>query len=281
MRRGRRSRSRGRKGRVYTSLLAVTVLVAILGILTIGPTAAFSSGTLERGATAAVADDANGLVGLEVAGSVTAGDRSRLVTVTNGLDRTVNAAVTLETASGSLSNAQTTLAPGESATTSVTVGCESPPETVAFTVTTTSGSRFTGTATRSTTVDASGCAQNTDGFRLTDINANARGSEFDNLDDEFLVFTNTGSTTLDISGWSVRDEAQAPYVVPQGTTVAPDQKVKLITGTGTDSETSARIDLYQDSGRPIWNNGKDTVVVETAGGREVLNETYTGSDPRR
>lgn len=281
MRRGRRSRSRGGKGRGHTIVLAATVLVAIVGALTVGPSVAFTSGAVERGSTAAVAEDANGLVGLDVAGSVTAGGSSRLVTVTNRLDQTVTATVTLDTASGSLSNAQTTLAPGESATSSVTVGCESPPDSVTFTATATSGARFTGTAARSTTVDTSGCAQNVDAFRLTDINANAQGSEFKNLDDEFLVFTNTGSTSLDISGWSVRDEAQAPYVVPDGTTVAPNQKVKLITGTGTDNETSARIDLYQDSGRPIWNNGQDTVVVETAGGREVLNETYTGSDPRR
>jgi hypothetical protein len=263
-------------------VVAITaVLVAVAGTLTVAPTTAFTAGTLERGSTAAVADDADGLIGLDVAGSVGAGSSSRLVTVTNQLDRTVTATVTLDSSVGSLSNSQATLAPGESLVASVTVTCDSSPDAVSFTVAATGGTQFTGTATRTTTVDAGGCEQNVDAFRLTDINANAQGDEFDNLDDEYVVFTNTGSTTLDISGWTVRDEKQAPYVVPDGTTVAPNQRVKLITGIGTDTETSSRIDLYQDENAPIWNNGADTVTVETADGRVVLSEGYTGSDPRR
>jgi hypothetical protein len=282
MRGRRRSRSRRSGSGWQGTVVAITaVLVAVAGTLTVAPTTAFTAGTLERGSTAAVADDADGLIGLDVAGSVGAGSSSRLVTVTNQLDRTVTATVTLDSSVGSLSNSQATLAPGESLVASVTVTCDSSPDAVSFTVAATGGTQFTGTATRTTTVDAGGCEQNVDAFRLTDINANAQGNDFDNLDDEYVVFTNTGSTTLDISGWTVRDEKQAPYVVPDGTTVAPNQRVKLITGIGTDTETSSRIDLYQDENAPIWNNGADTVTVETADGRVVLSERYTGSDPRR
>ena len=109
-----------------------------------------------------------------------------------------------------------------------------------------------------------------DALAIATINADAEGADRDNLTDEFLAFENTGDDPLPIGGWTVQDAAGATYTVPAGTTLAPGATITLHTGGGTDTET----DLYWGSGSPIWNNDGDTVIVTTADGDVVLEETY-------
>jgi len=154
--------------------LAVAALVA--GFV-IAPSAAFTTGSVDRGTTVTVADDADGLLGIDVAGSVRAGSEDRLVTVTNNLDRSLTVTVS---STAALSNDRATLAPGESLSTRATVSCESPPSRLQLTVTTSAGSRFNGVATRSTSVDASGCQDSTLGYgsiKVVDGSTPARGGK--------------------------------------------------------------------------------------------------------
>ncbi|WP_277554087.1 lamin tail domain-containing protein [Halobaculum limi] len=105
---------------------------------------------------------------------------------------------------------------------------------------------------------------------LVEIHADAAGTESENLNDEYLVFENTGDSELDLSGWTVADAADHVYTVPEGTTLAPGGQVTLHTGSGTDTET----DLYWGAAAPVWNNGGDTVTVRTADGTVVIQEDY-------
>jgi competence protein ComEC len=102
------------------------------------------------------------------------------------------------------------------------------------------------------------------------VNADAEGDDRENLNDEYVVFENTGTGVLDLSGWTVMDAAGASYTFPEGTTLAAGVELRLHTGSGTDSET----DVYWGSGSPIWNNGGDTVIVTNAQGDTVLEDTY-------
>ena len=102
------------------------------------------------------------------------------------------------------------------------------------------------------------------------VNADAAGDDRENLNDEYVVFGNAGTETLDLSGWTVSDAAGQTYTIPTGTTLGPDETITLHTGSGTDSET----DLYWGSGSPVWNNGGDTVSVTNSQGEEVLSEAY-------
>ena len=111
---------------------------------------------------------------------------------------------------------------------------------------------------------------NPDALAIATINADADGADGDNLNDEFVVFENTGNDPLSIGGWTVQDAAGATYTVPTGTTLDPGATITLHTGSGTNTET----DLYWGSGRPIWNNDGDTVTVITASGEVVLEEIY-------
>lgn len=105
---------------------------------------------------------------------------------------------------------------------------------------------------------------------LAAVNADAEGDDNDNLNDEYVVFENTGETELDLSGWTVADDAGATYTVPEGTTLDPGAQVTLHTGSGGDTTT----DLYWGSGRAVWNNGGDTITVRDDDGTVRLEERY-------
>ncbi|WP_117592536.1 lamin tail domain-containing protein [Haloprofundus halophilus] len=105
---------------------------------------------------------------------------------------------------------------------------------------------------------------------LIDVHADAEGNDNENLNDEYLVFENTGDEPLDMSGWTIEDEAGHTYTVPSGFTLEPGTQVTLYTGSGTDTDT----ELYWESSSAIWNNGGDTVIVTDDAGTVVVEESY-------
>ncbi|WP_458189475.1 lamin tail domain-containing protein [Haladaptatus sp. NG-WS-4] len=126
--------------------------------------------------------------------------------------------------------------------------------------------RDTEETTRATTTHS----QQSPSFRLSTIHADASGNDNENLNDEYLVFENTGTQTLDLTGWTLKDEAGHSYTIPKGVTLAPGDQVKIRTGSGTDTAT----DLYWNSNQAVWNNGGDTVIVLDDAGETILRETY-------
>lgn len=102
------------------------------------------------------------------------------------------------------------------------------------------------------------------------VHEDASGNDHENENDEWVRFRNTADGPLDISGWTVADEAGHTYRVPEGTTLAPGATVTLYTGSGSDSADS----LYWGSDAAIWNNGGDTIVVRTANGETVIRHEY-------
>jgi Micrococcal nuclease (thermonuclease) homologs len=117
---------------------------------------------------------------------------------------------------------------------------------------------------------------NTDGpadvgaLSLVQIHEDAAGTERDNLDDEYLTFENQGTEPVELTGWTVTDEAGASYQFPTGFTLQPGEQVTLYTGAGTDTATS----LYWGFYRPVWNNGGDTVFVTDESESLVLEQNY-------
>ncbi|WP_336329495.1 lamin tail domain-containing protein [Haloarcula sp. CGMCC 1.2071] len=119
--------------------------------------------------------------------------------------------------------------------------------------------------------DGGTSTENTSGDLVIDrVRADAAGDDRDNLNDEYVVFRNAGAEPLEMGGWMVADEADHTYTVPDGFTLEPGDTVTLHTGSGTDTDT----DLYWGSGRPIWNNGGDTVTVTDADNETVLERSY-------
>jgi micrococcal nuclease len=103
-----------------------------------------------------------------------------------------------------------------------------------------------------------------------DIHEDAQGNDHENLNDEYIEFKNTGDEALDLTGWTVADEADHTYRFPKGFTLEPGGVVTLHTGSGTDTDT----DLYWGSGRAVWNNGGDTIIVSDETENVVIAREY-------
>lgn len=121
------------------------------------------------------------------------------------------------------------------------------------------------TATPTATATDSGTS-----LELVDVHADAEGDDGDNLNDEYVVFENTGSSSVNLSGWELADAADHTYTFPDGTVLDPGDQITIYTGSGTDTET----ELYWGQSSPVWNNAGDTVIVRDDPGSIVIEETY-------
>lgn len=97
----------------------------------------------------------------------------------------------------------------------------------------------------------------------------ARRDDRKNLNDEYIVFRNTGSEPVTLTGWAIMDEYRHRYLFPEFT-LSAGKTVTLFTGTG--KNTADR--LYWGSERPIWNNRGDTIFLYNDEGKLVLMHMY-------
>ncbi len=106
---------------------------------------------------------------------------------------------------------------------------------------------------------------------VAQIHEDASGNDYNNLDDEYVVFENSGTGSIDLTGWTVQDEASHTYSFPSGFALDAGAQVTLHTGTGSDTST----DLYWGkSGSAVWNNGGDTVFVYDDSGALSTSKSY-------
>lgn len=130
-----------------------------------------------------------------------------------------------------------------------------------------------GSATRTTVADGGATTEPTgeeSALSISAVHEDASGDDTVNLNDEYIVLENTGTRPLDLTGWSVTDEAGHAYTFPSGFALDSGARVTLHTGSGTDSSS----DLYWSSGSAIWNNAGDVIIVSDDSGSIVLQEEY-------
>lgn len=101
------------------------------------------------------------------------------------------------------------------------------------------------------------------------VHADAAGNDNENLNDEYVEFTNTGDGPLVLDDWTVADAANHEYSF-ESLTLAAGATVRLHTGTGTDREGHR----YWGASGAIWNNGGDTVTVTAPNGTVVAETSY-------
>jgi endonuclease YncB( thermonuclease family) len=118
--------------------------------------------------------------------------------------------------------------------------------------------------------DSDGGSGGSGSLVVASVHEDARGNDHDNLNDEYIVFENTGSGSLSIGGWSVSDEADHTYYVPSGTSLDAGERVTLYTGSGADGGG----ELYWGSDSAVWNNDGDTITVRDDSGSVVLEHEY-------
>lgn len=86
-----------------------------------------------------------------------------------------------------------------------------------------------------------------------------------NLNDEYVVIKNEGSEAVDMTGWTLSDNANHVYTFPSGFVLDAGATVTVYTGSGNNTQDK----LYWESGFPIWNNKCDTAYSKDNKGNLV------------
>ncbi|WP_207589892.1 lamin tail domain-containing protein [Halomontanus rarus] len=107
--------------------------------------------------------------------------------------------------------------------------------------------------------------------------------------EEYITLRNTGESTLEMTGWTIRDRKDggrvgtnaSPFQFPNGFTLDPGADVTIYTGTG--DSTADTLYWGYDGDFQIWREESDIVIVLDADGVVVLEqpiaaESSEGSD---
>jgi len=104
---------------------------------------------------------------------------------------------------------------------------------------------------------------------IVEIHPDAEGNDRENLCDEYIVIENTGNIPVDLTGWTVSDEANHRYLFPSFVLKAK-AAVTLRTGVGRNTES----EIFWGSRGPIWNNDGDTIFMRDTEGELALSLIY-------
>jgi len=81
------------------------------------------------------------------------------------------------------------------------------------------------------------------------------------LNAEFIVLKNSGTTSVSLKGWKLRDRTGYTYPF-HDVKIGAGQKLRVHTGSGTDTAH----DVYWGRGSYVWNNTSDTATLIKASG---------------
>lgn len=112
-------------------------------------------------------------------------------------------------------------------------------------------------------------------LRTVDVAYDAPGDDNANLNEEYITIANEGTNTVDLTGWSVKDEsASHRYRFPAGFALTAGETLILRTGCGDDFGTEL---FWCNVGSAVWNNDGDTVFILDPNGN--THDSYTYSPP--
>lgn len=101
-----------------------------------------------------------------------------------------------------------------------------------------------------------------------DTHPDPKGRDDDNLNGEYVVFRNSCTRAVDMTGWNVSAE-RGSYNF-QNFTLDAKKTVTLHTGSGINNST----DVYWSSAKPVWKNSDDRLLVYNSDGIMVLDYSY-------
>jgi len=104
---------------------------------------------------------------------------------------------------------------------------------------------------------------------IAEIHPDPEGKDRENLCDEYIVIENREDAPLDLTGWTVSDEANHRYLFPNFTLKAK-AAVTLRTCSGRNTES----EIFWGSRGPIWNNDGDTIFMRDSEGQLALSLIY-------
>lgn len=93
------------------------------------------------------------------------------------------------------------------------------------------------------------------------VSWDAPGTDTTNLNGEFVIVRNVGTSTVDLSGWLLRDSSlTAWFHFPSGTVLTPGEYRVVHVGSGRPGVPDPR-DLYMDAVAPLFPNTQDGKFV--------------------
>ena len=104
-----------------------------------------------------------------------------------------------------------------------------------------------------------------------EIRADAAGDDNDNLNDEWVRFTNAGIAAIDLDGWVVADESASHRYGFADLVLDPGRSVTLYTGCGSDTFDTR---YWCNTASAVWNNSGDTVFLRDPSGNNVVVHGY-------
>ena len=100
-----------------------------------------------------------------------------------------------------------------------------------------------------------------------------QGSGADGLNIERVTFRNEGTASIDMTGWTVKDESTHIYEF-QDFVLSPGQSVSLRSGEGTDT----MVNVYWHDDSSVWNNDGDVCFLRDGNGLLVDGWRYDPVD---
>jgi micrococcal nuclease len=107
-------------------------------------------------------------------------------------------------------------------------------------------------------------------IRIRDIHHDAPGPDHENPNGEWIAFENYGSETVNLFGFSVKDEANHIYTFPS-TSLEPGAELRLYSGQGRNGGTALYWGL---SGDAVWSNSGDSAYLRDPQGKLVDHYSY-------
>ncbi len=107
---------------------------------------------------------------------------------------------------------------------------------------------------------------------ITELKADAPGPDNENPNGEFVVVENLGDSTVDLAGWTIRDESSRHRYTFGPFSLAAGERVTVYSGSGEDSNR----DLYWAADDPVWSNGGDTAYLLDPSGNYRSRRAHAG-----
>lgn len=107
------------------------------------------------------------------------------------------------------------------------------------------------------------------GLGVAQVHSEVDEAEAD-LNEEYVVFENTGEEPMELGGSTVSDREGNSYTFPEGFVLQPGDTVTLHSGSGSDTDDH----LYWDAETRIWDDEDEEVRVYDPDNRLVLQESY-------
>lgn len=93
-------------------------------------------------------------------------------------------------------------------------------------------------------------------------------------DNEYILFENTSDSEVDLSGHVVTDRVEGGTGIeaafPDGFTLGPGDQVRVTSGSGSPTDD----EIFMNSGRAVWRQDGDEVLVVGPGGDVVFSYSY-------